>query len=234
MLKWFLRRDFVWLFGALLLPYVVYPFVEGHRGAGATLNVFITGAVVAGVLRTGLRRGRLTLLLVLGIPALVLIWISQILPSDSAVIARAASSAAFFACTAGLIVEAIVGAKRVTRNVVFGAACFYLLLAHTWTFIYVAIESAAPGSFQGGALSGLGGISAGGHALVAKFMYFSGVTLTTLGYGDITPVTTGAQMVTSLEAMAGQLCVAFLVARIVGLYIVHSQGPAAPSEADSR
>ncbi len=233
MTKWFQRRDFVWLFGALLLLYIVYPFLQKHWLAGAVLNVFISGSLLAAVLRTGWRRWRMRLSIVLGIPTLALIWVSHFHPSDAVILARAIFEAAFFACTATLILETIVRAKRVTRNVVFGAACFYLLLGHIWTFLYVFIESVVPGSFQLRSLESMVEISARGQALIAEFMYYSAVTLTTVGYGDITPITPGARMVSSLEAMAGQLTVAFLIARIVGLYVAHNVAPPASARGDS-
>ena len=58
-------------------------------------------------------------------------------------------------------------------------------------------------------------------------LYYSFVTLTTLGYGDIAPVTMPARMLASLEAMTGQVYLAILVARLVGLHIAHSASPVA-------
>jgi hypothetical protein len=59
------------------------------------------------------------------------------------------------------------------------------------------------------------------HALqdqLMGFIYFSFVTITTLGYGDITPTTTGVATLTYLEALIGQLYIAIMIARLVGLY----------------
>jgi voltage-gated potassium channel Kch len=55
----------------------------------------------------------------------------------------------------------------------------------------------------------------------ANFIYYSFVTLTTLGYGDIVPVSPHARALSSLEAVIGQLFIAVLIARLVGMHIVH-------------
>ena len=78
--------------------------------------------------------------------------------------------------------------------------------------------------FQPGSFSGLG---QQGHALSWRFLYFSFVTLTTLGYGDITPVHPLARSMATIEALTGQLYIAVLVARLIGLHIIQCrQGPA--------
>lgn len=55
-----------------------------------------------------------------------------------------------------------------------------------------------------------------------QFMYYSFVTLTTLGYGDITPVSPAAKSFSFIEAVTGQIYIAVLIARLVGLHIAHS------------
>jgi hypothetical protein len=91
---------------------------------------------------------------------------------------------------------------------VFGAIVLYLLLGLIWGVTYAAIGAHAPGSFAGhpGADRGL-----------ADWVYFSFVTLTTVGYGDITPVATGARSLAMLEALVGQLYPAIIIARLVSL-----------------
>jgi hypothetical protein len=111
--------------------------------------------------------------------------------------------------------------KKVTTDTIFGAICAYLLLGITWTMVFSLIEILHPGSFLGGELV----TTAADEVLVASpgfFIYYSFVTLTTLGYGDITPMTPPARLLSSLEAVTGQLYIAILIARLVALHIVQS------------
>lgn len=90
----------------------------------------------------------------------------------------------------------------------FGAIVVYLLGGLTWGVLYSVLGAHSPEAFSGnpGASFGLSG-----------WIYFSFVTLTTVGYGDITPITTGARQLAMLEALIGQLYPAVIIARLVSL-----------------
>ena len=100
-----------------------------------------------------------------------------------------------------------------TSNVVYDAVVIYLLIGITWSDVYAVLEHLPPGSFN---LAGASAIE------VPAFTYYSFVTLTTLGYGDVTPLTDQARSLAILEAVIGQLYMTVLVARLVGLLISHS------------
>ncbi len=104
---------------------------------------------------------------------------------------------------------------------IFGAICAYLLLGMAWGSLYSVIEVMQPGSFQatGKMADALTSAEARGPVLV----YYSFVTMTTVGYGDITPVSPPARTLAWLEAMTGQFYIAVLVAGLVGIRL--SQGP---------
>ncbi len=89
-----------------------------------------------------------------------------------------------------------------------GAAFGYLLLAVVWALVYAQVEIAAPGSFA--LATGAG--SAGG-----QLMYFSLVTLTTLGYGDITPASPLTRLFAGIEAVQGALYLAIFIGRVLAL-----------------
>jgi voltage-gated potassium channel len=100
-------------------------------------------------------------------------------------------------------------AGTVDLNKVIGAVCIFLLLAFLWAIIYQMLEALTPGSFSGLAMG-----SEPVH--FDRFVYFSLVTLTTLGFGDISPATSLAGVVVTLEAVAGVFYIAILVAALVG------------------
>ena len=88
-----------------------------------------------------------------------------------------------------------------------------MLLGLAWVSIYQLVEVFYPGSFVGGSIDG-----ADRNLIVSELLYFSFVTLTTLGYGDINPVTPVARSVAVLEAVAGVLSLAIIVSRLVSAW----------------
>ena len=98
-----------------------------------------------------------------------------------------------------------------------------MLVGLAWAFLFSLLEVLQPGSFNLPELSAEPlDLAAMEVRRLSVFMYYSLVTLTTLGYGDITPVTPLARNLAAFEAVMGQLYIAILVARLVGLHIVHA------------
>jgi len=100
----------------------------------------------------------------------------------------------------------------VTEGRIYASASLYLMLALLWTVIYALIEEVHPGSFI------LTLTAVGPPVARHAYMYFSLVTLTTLGYGDIVPVNPIARTFAGLEAATGVLYIAITVARLVSAY----------------
>jgi hypothetical protein len=115
----------------------------------------------------------------------------------------------------------IFGTRRVTFNTVCASLCIYVFLALIWAMAYSAIAQLDPGAFT---------YTVAGKELPpfrvdrgdTAALYFSFSTLTTLGYGDIVPTSPISRLLTSVEAVTGQLYLAVLVARLVGLHIAGS------------
>jgi len=118
----------------------------------------------------------------------------------------------FFAYVTVLVLrDVFVGTTRVSADTICGAISAYLLMGLAWTFAYAALEVAEPNSFSfSGLQSGQG---------FERFMGFSFVTLTTLGYGNIVPMNPRADALTTTEAMVGQIYLTVLVARLVAMHV---------------
>jgi hypothetical protein len=98
-----------------------------------------------------------------------------------------------------------------------------VLIGLAWAQLYTLVEIAWPGSFRvpepaSPELTHLGAVAQGR----LSFVYYSYVTLTTLGYGDTTPLTPPARALSYMEAMVGQVFLVVTVARLVGLQLMHS------------
>jgi hypothetical protein len=205
-------RGMVLLFGVLLGLLVAAPFLEQVRGGRILLPAVGIAVPLAALRAVASSRRHVTVAVVLAIPSLLVaaIHVSSDAPSWQPMIAPLA----FFGFATWVIGRMVFGRPVVTVEVLAGAACVYLMIAITWWFAYLAAERFAPGSFAG--LSG-----GGGEASRTDLLYFSFVTLTTLGYGDIVPVAAHARGLVTAQAAIGVLYPAVLIARLVGLYAGH-------------
>ncbi len=118
----------------------------------------------------------------------------------------------FFVLTAWLAARQVLFTGSIDANKVIGAVCIFLLLGIIWAMLYLLVAGAAPASFNG--LD-----AAKWYDNFPHLAYFSFVSLTTLGYGDITPALPVARFLAYLEAIAGQLYIAIVVASLVGARI---------------
>ena len=120
----------------------------------------------------------------------------------------------------------LIGARRADVDTIRAAVCVFLLMGLLWAMLYAAIGRLEPLAFStsSGVPPGMGNAAGSSTAI-----YFSFVTLTTLGYGDITPVTAAARTAAVLEALTGQVYLVVLVARLVGLTVAQS----VPSDTNS-
>jgi hypothetical protein len=109
----------------------------------------------------------------------------------------------------------VFGAGTVTRNRIGGAVALYMLVGLVWADAYQLVSMVVPDSFAG--------ISAhDGPIDRFTWVYFSFVTLTTVGYGDIMPLSRAARSLANLEALIGQLYPAIVLARLVSLRVAGS------------
>jgi len=98
-------------------------------------------------------------------------------------------------------------------DAVIGALCGFLLILMMFMDVHRLIEALRPDSYR---TAGLPFPERSEAMLLASFQYFSTITLTTVGFGDIVPVTPAARLATGLEAMVGQLYLAVVIATLVG------------------
>ena len=117
----------------------------------------------------------------------------------------------FLATVINVLVRYIFLARSVTRDVIYAAISIYLLLGAIFVPMYGILESLSPGSFVDGA-------APDGPVSWQQLIYYSYATLTTMGYGDVLPVSWWARSFASAEAIVGVLYLAILMARLVGLY----------------
>lgn len=215
---------FLVLLVTLILLLVIQPMVRGFSSRSPVFSVLSSLVLVAAILSLCQGRWPTRLALILGIPALLGRWLAYMLASsgdDFIALTEHFVEIFFLGFVAVMILRVILTHGSISLDSIFGAICAYLLLGITWGSLYSVIEVSRPGSFQatGAMADALKSTESRGPVLV----YYSFVTMTTVGYGDITPVSPPARTLSWMEAMMGQFYIAILVAALVGIRI--SQGP---------
>lgn len=114
-----------------------------------------------------------------------------------------------FGCFAAIVLKRVFEAGPVTKHRIHGAVCAYFLFGLMWAAAYAFVETALPQAFNVASGAGLSDQPA------SRFVYFSFVTLTTVGYGDITAVHPLARTLVVAEALTGQLFPAIIIGGLV-------------------
>jgi hypothetical protein len=233
-MEWLLGRRFLVLLIALLLALVVYPVLHDTFDARIVMDIVFMILFLA-ALQVVFIKGHLRIFaLVLGIPTMVGLWTGYFLPGLPRMplaIAFHLFAVLFFAFTIATILWVIIRAPNITADSIYGAFCGYFLVGLAFGHLYWAIEYIIPGSFRGDVVF---------HAQLQdehrrRFLltYFSFITLTTVGYGDIVPVSASARAFAVVEAILGQFYIAVLIAELIGKRVAQAlTGP--PSDADNK
>lgn len=216
---------FLVLLVTLILLLVIQPMARGFSSRGPVLDVLYSLVLVAAILSFSEGRWPRLAALLLGVPALLGRWLAYMLASDGEdflTLSDHIIEILFLGFVAVMILRAIFMQGSVSVDSIFGAVCAYLLLGMAWGSLYSSIEVLQPGSFQ--ATEKMADALQSPEARGAVFLYYSFVTMTTVGYGDITPVSPPARTLAWLEAMMGQFYIAVLVAFLVGIRISEGRG----------
>ncbi len=207
---------FALLLAALLLDLLTSPFLENHHLGRVLFNVFSTVVLLSALYSVSENKKRFFIGFALWVPATAGVWLRFFAPESSNLAGAPVLTTFFLIYTAYRILTHVLRSKEVTGEVIYGALCVYMLLGLIWGMLYFGLESYQPGSFQ----MNIG--TSPSEGLVSHCVYFSYVTLTTLGYGDFSPLSAGARSLAMVEALVGQLYLAVLIARLVGMQIAHS------------
>lgn len=198
---------------ALVLLFVTAPFVEALPNGQWLDTVLATLVMCMGVLAVGARRRTLIVAIVLVLPAVVGNWAHHLWHESYPIEAVYGARLVFLAFVVARLLVFILRAPRVNSEVLCAGISVYLLIGVLWTLAYIMVAQHDPDAF---AFS----VPPKSPHVMARFtaFYYSFMTLTTVGYGDITPVSSVARMLAIMEAMSGTLFVGVLIARLVSLY----------------
>jgi voltage-gated potassium channel len=206
-----MRNRYTALLIIIVAMMLVLPLIAGDELALFSMKVAVSIILVFGIYVGRRLRRDLIVGAALGIPVLVGRWLPQYSTDIRMFLAIDILTAAFLS------------ARRVTLDTIAGAMCSYCLIGLAWAFVYRAMFVInphafvfAPGSFH------IFENNSRSEPQLMNFAYFSFATLTTTGFGDVTPAVGVSRAISVLEAVAGQFFLAILIARLVSLEIIHS------------
>ena len=216
----FRKWRYLFLLGALLILLVVHPITSGFCTVEPLFDALFV--LVMLILALALAQDNVwrVIACIVCIPAAMLSIGGHFLTSYAQVVTVTtghALGALFFVAVAGKIVRSLFTSRELSLDSVFGAICGYLLLGVACALTYAMIYAANPESFQFGDLVR----QQVEHPDYSRsvFIYYSFVTLTTVGYGDVTPLSVPARTLSWVEAMTGQLYLAVLVAGLISTLV---------------
>ena len=189
-----------------ILPVVLPPTTTGN----ILSDIAFSALLIAGAVTAIESRWARFVMGVLVVAALVVRWIAAAAPSDALVIGREASSLVIFLLFGILVSARVYRRGPVTSRRIQGAIAVYLLLGLVWAHAYKLLYLMHPDAFNGAINESFES---------QTWIYYSFVTLTTMGYGDITAVHPLGRSLAISEALTGQIYLAVMLARLVALHI---------------
>ncbi|MBW2436039.1 MAG: hypothetical protein JRF29_02090 [Deltaproteobacteria bacterium] len=190
---------------------VVGPFIAGFIRLKLFMNLFFSIIFITTIYAASQKKHHIIIAVILIIPTLLAVWTEDNPVNNTVLTIGYICGLIVFAFAVISILVYVFSEQVVTRQTISAAVGVYLLLALMWTFIYRLLENLYPGSFA----------IAHSKLLNAEnlYLYFSLVTITTLGYGDITPIGGQVLSMAVLEAITGQIYLVVVVAWFVGMYV---------------
>lgn len=195
------------LLASLVLLLAVFPVLDEELLGRAILVVLSTVIALSGAYAASRTRRRLAVALLLAMPALAARWSFVFVRTPAVHAAALVTSIVFFVYTIVLVLAYVLRTDEVNLDEIYGAVSAYILIGFVWGMGYGLLDLLQPGSLR----------STNGSVGPGDFMYFSFVTLMTVGYGDMSPVHPVARSLAIIESMLGVVFMAVLIGRLVGL-----------------
>ena len=208
------QTRFLFLLVSLLAMMVLEPFLFDYTRIWFLLDIFFSVILFTSIYAVSDKKSTALIGILLAVPKLATLWIESFISYTPVAFLDSIFGIAFIGYIIILILHHIFKQKEVTLETIYGAIVVYILIGLMWVFLYKMVEILHPNSFSLASV------------LTAEskknLYYFSFVTLTTLGYGDVTPVSFPAKSIAMSEAIVGQMYIAVLIARLVGIHIAQS------------
>lgn len=205
------KDRFLILLCLLLGLIILVPILNKFTAARIFLDIFLTAIFISMASVISPKKGFVITGVLLVVLMLGAFWLQYFIQNKAIAAFGMITGVLFIGLVISSILSSLFKTEGVDREIIYMAILLYLLAALMWAFLYTFLELVDPTSFN------VDLNQPKGYLLV--FHYYSLVTITTLGYGDITPVTEVAKAFSVLEAVCGQLYLVVVVAWLVGMHV---------------
>jgi hypothetical protein len=208
--EFFFNHRIVFLLVAILGLIIGSPFLDDIFRYGIIPDILLTIIFILGIHTISRTKKAVYIGLFLAMPMFLSIWSAHLLEDIELYVVGESFGAIFCGFVIALLVQFIFMQEEVTKEVIYAAVVVYLLMAIMWSFMYFVMDYFNPNSFSFPDSNAKG---------IYQYLYFSFVTITTLGYGDVSPLTPKASSLVILEAVTGQIYLVVIVAWLVGMHV---------------
>lgn len=205
------KGRFMKLLFLLVVMLVLVPLAEELLQTPSLVEFFFSAVFCFAVYSFSHNKRLLGAAVGLALPAMALMWLNRFMQVKWLAVCANACGIGLLAIITTAILAHIFSRKEIDADIIAGAIVVYLLLALMWSLLYAVLMSIDAGSFKFAERTR--------PFRREELTYFSLVTITTVGYGDITPVSPLARAFANLEAVVGQLYLVVLVSWLVGMYV---------------
>jgi voltage-gated potassium channel Kch len=213
-----MNSRFIYIIFAILLVLLLNPFLRPLGLFGHLFStLFLAMIPLSSAFALTENREKSIIILFIAAPFVVLDGLNFFLTSHLLMIVAFSFATVLYFYIVFLLMRILLSIRVVTADLVYCAISIYLLIGIGWAGIYTIVEGISPGSFSGTAASG-------------DLLYFSFVSLTTVGYGDVLPLSVLGKRLAVFEAAMGSIYMAVIVAMIVGRYMSMQLEPDSESE----
>jgi len=195
---------------AILSMIIGSPFLDDLFHYAIIPDIFITIIFTFGIYAISRKKKDIYIALFLAVPMYIVTWSSHLYQNIDLFIIGHLLGAILVGFLIKLLINFIFFQKKVTKEIIYAAVVVYLLLALLWAFAYLTLDYFYPNSFTFHEIS---------SPNFYRYLYFSFVTITTLGYGDVSPLTQKAGSLVILKAVTGQIYLVVIVAWLVGMHV---------------
>lgn len=192
-----------------IMHFVIVPVFGNYSHFMIVINIFWMLFLVAGIVALTKSHRRSIVLMIIPILFVILRWVTVFDTTPLMLLVEIIFTIATFVLLIGLVLMKVFEPGPITQYRVIGSIVVYMILANLWAVLYLFIYQHIPGSFQ------LTLPSFDSNTLEANFMYFSYITITTTGFGEIVPLHPFARSLVQVESIIGVLYPVILIGRLV-------------------
>jgi len=207
------------MLGSLVVLLVALPLGQAVSGETIRFSLLLTLVMISAIVVNSHQRWAFVVSILIGVGSAAGLGYAEYFDSRLVRIVGEFLALGLLGFTTLVMFNSLIRSESVAQDTVVGGICVFLLVGLCFAIMFILMTDLNPGAFLEGSRS-IARSNSDSSAHATMLLYFSFVTLTTLGYGDVFPVSDMARMFTVAEALTGQLYLVIFMARLVALYVI--------------